>query len=111
MAARVGLVSESSDGAGTIDQTVALVALFADADVLVEQPALGVHFAASSVDVEVESDRAGKTGVTVPLCAAEVIVEGHQDGWVVGDQILHLLGRWSRYCVAVKACLGKHTRC
>lgn len=55
LASGVDLVGECDDGAGSVDKAVALVALFADAYILIEQSALRVDFAADSVGVEVES--------------------------------------------------------
>ncbi len=88
-AARVDLLISSDDGACSIEEGVAFVALLADTYRLVEVAALRGDLAASTLGVEEVALGAGHTDVGVPLGAAEVVVEGGQQGGVVGDEGLN----------------------
>ena len=86
--------SGGDNGAGSVAEGISLIALFADSDVLVEDFALGVHFAADSFCVEVVVYRAFEAVVALPLSASEMIVQDGQDVGIVGDEGLDLGARW-----------------
>ena len=72
-----------------------MVTLFADADLLIEQFALWLDFTAGSVDIEVESNGAAETSVSVPFSTAEIVVEDFQSLRAAGYQVKNILRWWT----------------
>mgnify|MGYP006915235183 CR=1 FL=1 len=91
-AAGVGLLLPEEDPAGAVEERVALIAGLADALRLVEVAALGRDLAADALGVEEVSLGALEACLAVPLAAAEVVVESHQQFWLRPHQILDWAG-------------------
>jgi hypothetical protein len=75
LTAGIGQVLGGDDDTSTVVKGVSLVAVLTDANILVEQFALRVNFAANAIHVEVVVNRASNTGGSIPLCTSEVIIK------------------------------------
>lgn len=101
MASEVG---DGAEDAGSVADGVALVALFADADVDVEKFALRFDLAAGAIGVEIVAVCAFEASRAVPLSAAEMIIEDSQQLGVAVDQSLQFCARGSWYCLGESGC-------
>jgi hypothetical protein len=90
------LTAWRNDDTSSIIKTVALVALLANANVLVKEFTLRTDLAADSLGVEVVVLRARETISSVPSSAAEEVIESSQDFRALIDQCLELgaRGHW-----------------
>ena len=75
LASGVDLFPSGDDAADAIIESVSFIALLADADVLVEDFALRINFAADSFGVEVVVDRALDAVCSFPFSASEMVVQ------------------------------------
>ena len=90
LAARIDLFSSRDYCANSIVESISLITLFADANVLVEDFALRVNFATDSFGIEVVVDWAFYAVGSFPLCTSEMVVKDVKCGGVVGDEGLDL---------------------
>lgn len=85
LAARVDLLPRGDDFTSTVVESVAFVALFADAHVLVEEFALRAYLAANPLGVEEEVLGALEADCAIPLGTSKVVIESSKELGVVVD--------------------------
>jgi hypothetical protein len=92
---RVDLLIWRNNLTSAIVESVTSVALLADADVLIEELALGGDLTTDTIDVEIVVLGALLAGSAIPLCAAEVVIESYLKSSIVCHQSLHDWGHLS----------------